>query len=67
MPIHLYYKKALKVIVGTIGNLMRIDYNTKESAREKFGRIVVAVDLTKPFASQFCIDDFVQKIKYEGL
>ncbi|KAE8713139.1 hypothetical protein F3Y22_tig00110214pilonHSYRG00049 [Hibiscus syriacus] len=63
-----YYNNVLiRTIANTIGKVIKIDYNTKVGERGKFARIDVVIDLNKPLIPCVGIDDFIQKIEYEGL
>ncbi|KAL4332004.1 hypothetical protein GQ457_07G003470 [Hibiscus cannabinus] len=63
-----YYTKSMfRCIAGVIGKIVKIDYNTTEGKRGKFARLAVVVDLKKPLISSIIIDNFHQKIEYEGL
>ncbi|KAL4272787.1 hypothetical protein GQ457_13G012020 [Hibiscus cannabinus] len=63
-----YYSKALfRRIAAIVGDVVKVDYNTKAGERGKFARLVVTVDLNKPLISCVGIDNFVQKLEYEGL
>ncbi|KAL4386946.1 hypothetical protein GQ457_09G028280 [Hibiscus cannabinus] len=63
-----YYSKALfRRIAVVVGDVVRVDYNTKAGERGKFARLAILVDLNKPLVPCIGIDDFVQKLEYEGL
>ncbi|KAL4278661.1 hypothetical protein GQ457_03G021150 [Hibiscus cannabinus] len=51
----------------SILRVIKVDYNTKAGERGKFVRLAISVDLNKPLRSCIGIDNFVQKIEYEGL
>ncbi|KAL4388900.1 hypothetical protein GQ457_09G004750 [Hibiscus cannabinus] len=63
-----YYSKALfRRIAAVVGEVVRVDYNTREGERGKFVRLAIIVDLNKPLVPFIGIDDFVQNLEYEGL
>ncbi|KAL4369146.1 hypothetical protein GQ457_05G010380 [Hibiscus cannabinus] len=63
-----YYSKALfRRIAAIVGDVVRVDYNTQVGERGKFARLAVTVDLNKPLVPCIGIDDFIQKLEYEGL
>ncbi|KAE8724946.1 hypothetical protein F3Y22_tig00009107pilonHSYRG00008 [Hibiscus syriacus] len=63
-----YYNKALfRHIASFIGRVIKIDYNTDAGGREKFARLTIIEDLTKPLLSCIRIDGILQKLEYEGL
>ncbi|XP_039009688.1 uncharacterized protein LOC120138191 [Hibiscus syriacus] len=65
---YIYYNIVLiRIIANTIGIVIKIDYNTKVGERGKFARIAVVIDLNKSLTPCVGIDDFIQKIEYEGL
>ncbi|KAK8584154.1 hypothetical protein V6N12_068402 [Hibiscus sabdariffa] len=63
-----YYSKALfRLIATVIGRVIKVDCNTLEGEHAKFTRFVVLVDMNKPLVACIDIDEFVQKLGYEGL
>ncbi|KAL4296763.1 hypothetical protein GQ457_12G006080 [Hibiscus cannabinus] len=63
-----YYSKALfRQIAAIVGDVVKVDYNTKVGERGKFARLAVTVDLNKPLIPCIGIDNFIQKLEYEGL
>ncbi|XP_050217263.1 uncharacterized protein LOC126668090 [Mercurialis annua] len=67
LPFQYYHNHILKAIAKTIGNVIRIDYNTEAKERGKFARIAINLDLTKPLISTIVIDGRSQRVEYEGL
>ncbi|KAL4348355.1 hypothetical protein GQ457_17G006980 [Hibiscus cannabinus] len=62
-----YYTKSLfKYIVVTIGDVVRVDYNTEEGKRGRFAHLAIIVDLEKSLISGIIIDGKRQYIEYEG-
>ncbi|KAL4352985.1 hypothetical protein GQ457_06G016350 [Hibiscus cannabinus] len=54
-------------IAATIGEVVRVDYNTTEGKCGRFARLAIIVDLKKPLLSGIIIDRKRQDIEYEGL
>ncbi|KAL4332531.1 hypothetical protein GQ457_07G011940 [Hibiscus cannabinus] len=67
LPYRYYTKSLFKYIVATIGNVVRVDYNTEEGKRGRFARLAIIVDLKKPLILGILIDGKSQDIEYEGL
>ncbi|KAL4296305.1 hypothetical protein GQ457_12G031070 [Hibiscus cannabinus] len=67
LPYRYYCKTLFRRIAAVIGRVVKVDYNTKEAGRGKFARLTVLVDLNKPLKSCIGIDNFVQRLEYEGL
>ncbi|KAL4341873.1 hypothetical protein GQ457_08G009200 [Hibiscus cannabinus] len=67
LPYRYYCKALFRRIAAVIGRVIKVDYNTKEVGRGKFARLVVLVDLNKPLKACIGIDNFVQRLEYEGL
>ncbi|KAE8718339.1 hypothetical protein F3Y22_tig00110015pilonHSYRG00195 [Hibiscus syriacus] len=67
LPYGYYSKFLFRLIASEIGKVIKVDYNPTAGERGKFAGLVVAVDLTKPLLRCVGIDDFVQRIEYEGL
>ncbi|KDO36830.1 hypothetical protein CISIN_1g043843mg, partial [Citrus sinensis] len=49
------------------GEVIKIDYNTKNSKRGKFARLAVRVYLEKPLVSQIKVNWQIHLVEYEGL
>ncbi|WRX30892.1 protein of unknown function DUF4283 - like 10 [Theobroma cacao] len=67
MLLHLYHKSALRRLASLLGCLLKIDCNTYSKNREKFARITVELDLTKPLVPLVYVKGRRQKVEYEGL
>ncbi|GMJ12359.1 hypothetical protein HRI_004905100 [Hibiscus trionum] len=67
LPYRYYSRSIFEAIVGVLGEVIRVDFNTTEGSRGKFARLVVVVDLEKPLIPAIIIDGRHQLIKYEGL
>ncbi|KAL4279694.1 hypothetical protein GQ457_03G033660 [Hibiscus cannabinus] len=67
LPYRYYCKALFRRIAQLVGKVIKVDYNTKAGERGKFARLAISVDLNKPLRSCIGIDNFVQKIEYEGL
>ncbi|KAE8705644.1 hypothetical protein F3Y22_tig00110419pilonHSYRG00115 [Hibiscus syriacus] len=66
-PYRYYNKSLLRHITGLIGQVVCINYNTKDGSRGRFARLAIMVDLDKPLISGLKIDGCGQGIEYEGL
>ncbi|KAL4332409.1 hypothetical protein GQ457_07G003100 [Hibiscus cannabinus] len=67
LPYRYYCKALFRRIANVIGRVVKVNYNTKVAKRGKFARLSVLVDLNKPLKSCIGIDNFVQRLEYEGL
>lgn len=48
LPLQYYNKTVLRAIIGIVGKLIKIDYNTERAQREKFTRVAIEINLHKP-------------------
>ncbi|KAL4353334.1 hypothetical protein GQ457_06G018260 [Hibiscus cannabinus] len=67
LPYRYYCKALFRRIAQLVGKVVKVDYNTQAGERGKFARLAIMVDLNKPIKTCIGIDDFVQKLEYEGL
>lgn len=67
LPLHLYNKKMLHGVGLSVGKLVKIVETTTVALKEKYGRMVMSVNLTKPLFSKVDIRGRVQLIEYENL
>ncbi|KAL4272914.1 hypothetical protein GQ457_13G010250 [Hibiscus cannabinus] len=67
LPYRYYTKSLFKYIAATIGDIVRVDYNTEEGKRGRSARLAIIVDLKKPLISGIIIDGKRQDIEYDGL
>ncbi|GMI87522.1 hypothetical protein like AT2G01050 [Hibiscus trionum] len=67
LPIRYYTKNLFRCIVDVIGKVIKADYNIDVGERDKFVPFAVMVDLNKPLLPCVGIDDFTQRLEYEGL
>ncbi|KAL4290041.1 hypothetical protein GQ457_14G004340 [Hibiscus cannabinus] len=67
LPYRSYTKGLFKYISELIGEVVKVDTNTAEGRRERFARLAVVVDLSKPLVAGLVIDGHKQTIEYEGL
>ncbi|XP_039004225.1 uncharacterized protein LOC120131266 [Hibiscus syriacus] len=67
LPYRYYCKALFRRTAMIVGKVIKVDYNTLAGERGRFARIPVMVDLNKPQKPCIGIDNFVQKIEYEGL
>ncbi|MBA0788148.1 hypothetical protein Gotri_025259, partial [Gossypium trilobum] len=66
LPYRYYNKDLFRAIAGVIGQAVKIDYNTIVGRRGKFVTLAVVVDLRKPLISCIGIDNFLQRVEYNG-
>ncbi|KAH1130827.1 hypothetical protein J1N35_002205 [Gossypium stocksii] len=66
LPGHLYNRKILSEIGELKGKVVRLDFNTDSTARGRFARIVIFINLDKPLVSQILINGVIQRIEYES-
>ncbi|KAL4348930.1 hypothetical protein GQ457_17G018460 [Hibiscus cannabinus] len=67
LPYRYYCKALFRRIAQLVGKVVKVDYNTQAGERGKLARLAIMVDLNKPLKPCIGIDDFVQKLEYEGL
>ncbi|CAN1172831.1 hypothetical protein LINPERHAP2_LOCUS30321 [Linum perenne] len=67
LPIHYFNTTTVKRIGDHIGRTVRMDLATTESARGRFARVCVEIDITKPLLGKYMIEDKILKIEYESL
>ncbi|KAL4284826.1 hypothetical protein GQ457_16G025340 [Hibiscus cannabinus] len=67
LPYRYYTKSLFRYIAMSIGEVVKVDYNTEECKRGRFARLAIIVDLNKPLVSGIVIDGRRQDIEYEGL
>ncbi|PPD69534.1 hypothetical protein GOBAR_DD33588 [Gossypium barbadense] len=48
LPCRFYNKKLLRFIAGTLGKVVKVDYNTSTGKKGKFARFAIVIDLNKP-------------------
>lgn len=63
-----YYREdAIKTILMKVGTPLKLDMPTAGVAQGRFARAAVEIDITKPVVAIVMVDDFPQKIEFEGL
>ncbi|KAL7166469.1 hypothetical protein ACSBR2_037192 [Camellia fascicularis] len=67
LPIEHYNEKVLFHIAKAIGKPLKIDLNTVMSARGRYARVCVEVDLTMPLISRFAIGKYTYVVEYEHI
>lgn len=67
LPIEYFDWKFLKKVGEKIGRPIRADQNTGTTARGRFARLCVEVDITKPLLARFKLRKRVRTIEYEGI
>ncbi|CAI0433727.1 unnamed protein product [Linum tenue] len=66
-PLHFYHREVLFSVGNMIGRTIKLDYHTLHQQREKFDRIAVEVDLSKPLVTRIRLDGAWQYLEYENL
>ncbi|CAN0915196.1 hypothetical protein LINGRAHAP2_LOCUS28987 [Linum grandiflorum] len=67
LPYHYYHCDVLNGLGDLIGKTIRLDNRTRNSARGKFARIAVEIDLSVPAPKCVFVDGFWQVVEYENL
>ncbi|XP_028093884.1 uncharacterized protein LOC114293973 [Camellia sinensis] len=67
LPIEYYQEKVLFTIAKTIGRPLKIDWTTTMATREKFARVCVEIDLSRPLKPKFLLEGNCYFIEYESL
>ncbi|KAL4290816.1 hypothetical protein GQ457_14G003450 [Hibiscus cannabinus] len=67
LPYRYYTKRLFRYIAMSIGEVVKVDYNTSEGKRGRFARLAIIVELNKPLVSGIVIDGRRQDIEYEWL
>ncbi|KAK5792686.1 hypothetical protein PVK06_033803 [Gossypium arboreum] len=52
---------------GTIGKVVRLDFNTDNRTRGRFARMAVYINLNKPLIAQLLVNGRIQRVEYEAL
>ncbi|KAK5845328.1 hypothetical protein PVK06_001499 [Gossypium arboreum] len=64
---HMYKRRILWEIGGTIGNVAKLDFNTDAGIWGRFVRLAVYVNLDKHLIPQVLINEALQRVEYEYL
>uniref|UniRef100_A0A2N9H633 CCHC-type domain-containing protein n=1 Tax=Fagus sylvatica TaxID=28930 RepID=A0A2N9H633_FAGSY len=67
LPVEYYDKGPLLLIGGSIGPVLRVDYNTATGSRGRFARICIQIDLEKPLIRMLRLGKIRQVVVYEGI
>ncbi|KAE8712914.1 hypothetical protein F3Y22_tig00110221pilonHSYRG00110 [Hibiscus syriacus] len=67
LPYRYYSKSIFHRIAMVIGQVVKLDYSTNSGERGCFDRLAVSVNLNKLLIPCIKINNFCQKIEYEGL
>lgn len=65
--VFLYKRKIIDEIGGTIGKVVRLDFNIDSRIRGRFARMAVYINLDKPLIAQVFVNGRNQKVEYEAL
>lgn len=66
LPIKLYDQRVL-IFGNHIGKAIKVDKNTLIREMEKYARLCIQVDLSKPLMAMFAIKGRQYKVEYEGI
>ncbi|CAN0843762.1 hypothetical protein LINGRAHAP2_LOCUS4029 [Linum grandiflorum] len=67
LPYQYYHEEILKGLGNLIGRTVRMDDRTLTSARGKFARLAVEINLREPVATGVFLDDVWQEVEFENL
>ncbi|MBA0746863.1 hypothetical protein Gogos_009344 [Gossypium gossypioides] len=67
LPEGMCTKSLLKFIGSITGLVAKIDWNTDNSCKGQFARLVVYMELGKSFVSKIITDGKLQRVEYESL
>ncbi|CAN1743212.1 hypothetical protein LINPERHAP1_LOCUS1713, partial [Linum perenne] len=67
LPIQFFNHTAVTRIGNYIGKMIRLDLATSESARARYARVCVEVDLSKPLLRKYMIENRVFYVEYESI
>ncbi|CAN0881373.1 hypothetical protein LINGRAHAP2_LOCUS14200 [Linum grandiflorum] len=67
LPYQYYQKDILTGLGNLVGRFVRIDTPTLNSARGKFARIAVEINVAEPVATGVFLDGVWQEVEYENL
>ncbi|CAI0559344.1 unnamed protein product [Linum tenue] len=67
LPIEFYHPEAVLRIAQRAGTPVRVDKSTETGARDKYARVCIEVDLTKPLLSAYKIEGVEYYPQNEGL
>ncbi|XP_016675275.1 uncharacterized protein [Gossypium hirsutum] len=63
----LYKRRVLEEIGGTIGKVVKMDFNTDRRTKGRFAQMAVYVNLKNPLVSQVLVNGVLQRVEYESL
>ncbi|KAK5839362.1 hypothetical protein PVK06_008141 [Gossypium arboreum] len=64
---YLYKRQTIEAIGGLIKKVVKLDFQTDNSTRGRFARLVVFVNLDKPLTSKVLVNGDIQRVEYESL
>ncbi|XP_019168955.1 PREDICTED: uncharacterized protein LOC109164864 [Ipomoea nil] len=67
LPVEFFREEAIKEILRNVGTPLKLDTTTIGVQRGQFARAVVEIDLSKPLVAVVNVEDYPQKIEFEGL
>ncbi|KAI9075769.1 hypothetical protein K1719_042255 [Acacia pycnantha] len=63
----LFYKKIMYNLANSIGKVLKLDVHTANRGRNKFARVCIKLDLTKPLVPQYMVDGVLKQVEYKSL
>lgn len=63
MPVEYYIEDFLLKVGDTLEKVLKIDQQTLDAARGKYGRLCVEIDLKEPLTPYVWIDDELQAVE----
>ncbi|KAI9090149.1 hypothetical protein K1719_028845 [Acacia pycnantha] len=67
IEVELFDKKILYNLGNSIGKVLKLDVHTTSRGRNKFARVCIELDLTKPLVPHYMVDGFLKQVEYESL
>ncbi|KAF7811883.1 uncharacterized protein G2W53_032859 [Senna tora] len=66
LPLEFYHREVLVHIGNSLGTFLGLDADTNNMSKLKFARVCVLANLDKPLPPFICINEFYQKVTFEG-
>ncbi|KAI9071350.1 hypothetical protein K1719_046695 [Acacia pycnantha] len=63
----LFDKFFLYNLANSIGKVLKLDLHTASRGRNKFARVCIELDLTKPLVPHYMVDGVLKHVEYESL
>ncbi|KAI9114533.1 hypothetical protein K1719_014231 [Acacia pycnantha] len=65
--VELFDKKILYNLANSIGKVLKLDVHTANKGRNRFARVCIELNLTKPLVPQYMVDDILKHMDDESL